>query len=229
MALRWLRIVLAAGGLALAATASQGAESALASAPAVAPVVYVSDFDLDVSNVKPDSGRVQQARRLAGGLLPSGPLRSQQDPQEHARDIVAQMSKELIADLAKAGIEAHRLAPGAALPATGWQVRGVFLSVDEGNRLRRAVVGFGAGQNDLQVAVAVDELSRAAQAPLWETVEGESKDKPGALIKLNPYVIAVKFVLAGHDEHTTIKNTAQQISDVVVQRVSGSGAGVAQK
>lgn len=225
MALRGLQAVFAAGWLSLAVAASHGAEGV--PAPAVSPAVYVSDFDLDVSNVKPDSGRAQQARRLAGGLLPHGPLRQQQDPQAHAREIVAQMSEALIADLTKAGVDAHRLAPGTAVPASGWQVRGVFLSVDEGNRLRRAVVGFGAGQDDLQVAVAIGDLSKAGQgqASLYENVEGDSKDKPGAFIKLNPYVIAAKFVLAGRDEHTTIKNAAQQIADATVQRIHGNGVG----
>jgi hypothetical protein len=222
MALRHLRAVLAAGWLSLAVTASHGVDAV--STPAATPVVYVADFDLDASSIKPDSGRGEQARRLAGGLLPHGPLRSQQDPQAHAREIVTQMSEALSADLIKAGIDARRLAPGAAVPGSGWQVRGVFLAVDDGNRLRRAVVGFGAGQGDLQVAVAIDDLSKANEAPLYENVEGESKDKPGAIIKLNPYVIAAKFILAGRDEQTMIKNTAKQISDATVQRVRGGAA-----
>ncbi|WP_281362407.1 DUF4410 domain-containing protein [Pararobbsia alpina] len=208
--------------MSLAATASHGAEGV--PAPAVSPPVYVSDFDLDVSDVKPDSGRVQQARRLAGGLLPHGPLHSQEDPQAHAREIIEEMSEALTADLTKAGVDVHRLAPGASVPANGWQVRGVFLSVDEGNRMRRAVVGFGAGQGDLQVAVAIDDLSKAGRTPLYENVESETKDKPGAVIKLNPYVIAAKFVLSGRDEHAMIKNAAQQISDATVQRIRGNDA-----
>jgi hypothetical protein len=81
-------------------------------------------------------------------------------------------------------------------------------------------VGFGAGQNDVQVAVTLDDLSTPNLPPLYEsTEEGTSKDKPGAVIKLNPYVIAAKFVMAGHDETSTIKNTAQQISDSVVAKL----------
>jgi hypothetical protein len=189
-----------------------------ASVPGTAPVVYVSDFDLDVADVKPDSGKIQQVRRL----LPRGPLRSKQDPQTHAREIVSSMADTLTADLIKAGVAAQRLAPGGELPETGWRVRGVFLSVDDGNRLQRAIVGFGAGQSDLQVAVAFDDLSKPGQAPLYENVDkSESKPMPGAIIKLNPYVVAAKFVLDGRDEKTMIKNAAQQISDAVVDRMQG--------
>jgi hypothetical protein len=187
--------------------------------PSPAPVVYVADFDLDVANVKPDSGPGSRLRRF-GGILPSGPLRESKDPQTHAKEIVAEMANYLTDDLKKAGVDARRIPAGQALPTAGWQIRGVFLSVDEGNRLQRAIVGFGAGQSNFQVAVSLDDLSNPNLPPLYEqTEEGASKDKPGALIKLNPYVVAAKFVMAGQDEKSTIKNTAGQISDAVVAKL----------
>ena len=130
------------------------------------------------------------------------------------------MADDLTSDLKKAGVDARRIAPGQPLPTTGWQVRGVFLSVDEGNRLQRAMVGFGAGQSNFQVAVSLDDLSTPDLPPLYQqTEEDTSKDKPGAFIKLNPYVIAAKFVMAGHDEKSAIKSTAGQISDSVVEKL----------
>jgi hypothetical protein len=202
-------------------TASFAADAASlpASFPSPAPVVYVADFDLDVANVKPDSGPGSRLRRL-GSALPGGPLRASKDPATHAKEIVSDMADDLTDDLKKAGIDAHRIAPGQPLPGVGWQIRGVFLSVDEGNRLQRAIVGFGAGQSDFQVAVSLDDLSTPNLPPLYQqTEEGASKDKPGAVIKLNPYVVAAKFVMAGHDEKATIKSTAKQISDAVVEKL----------
>jgi hypothetical protein len=217
MALRWLQPALVAVWLGAMATASFAADSA--PFPTPPPVVYVADFDLDVANVKPDSGPGSRLRRF-GGTLPSGPLRSSKDPQTHAREVVSEMADDLTSDLKKAGVDARRIAPGQPLPTTGWQVRGVFLSVDEGNRLQRAMVGFGAGQSNFQVAVSLDDLSTPDLPPLYQqTEEGTSKDKPGAFIKLNPYVIAAKFVMAGHDEKSAIKSTAGQISDSVVEKL----------
>ena len=214
---QWLQSDLVAVWLSAITVASLAADGP--PFPAPAPVVYVADFDLDAANVKPDSGPGSRLRRL-GGVLPSGPLRSSKDPQTHAKEIVNEMGDALTGDLKQAGVDARRVIPGQAAPATGWQVRGVFLSVDEGNRLKRAMVGLGAGQNDLQVVVTLDDLSTPDLPPLYEsTEEGTSKDKPGAFIKLNPYVIAAKFVMAGHDETSTIKNTAQQISDSVVAKL----------
>ncbi|MGF6757648.1 DUF4410 domain-containing protein [Paraburkholderia sp. GAS42] len=214
----WRCIALISCWLAAVATTSLAADSS--GTPIPSSVVYVADFDLDAAAVKPDDSRPQRARRLIGGLLPTGPVMPEQDPQAHAQKIVASMAGQLTADLTKAGVDARRLAPGAARPDKGWLVHGVFLSVDEGNRIKRAVVGFGAGQGSLQVAVAIDDLATPGQPPLYEDVDsGSGGHKPGAAIKLNPYVVAAKFVLAGHDEATMITHTAQQISDAVVQRL----------
>ncbi|MFL9917944.1 DUF4410 domain-containing protein [Paraburkholderia fungorum] len=217
---RFLQLTMLAGCLG-AATLSAAADSVPFATPK--PIVYVSDFDLDVANVTPDSGPGQRARHLRG-LLPSGPgpLGHDSNPQDHAKDIVNEMAEALTADLQKGGVDARRSAPGQPLAATGWQVRGVFLSVDDGNRLRRAMVGFGAGQNDIQVAVSCDSLGAADLPPLYQAVEeADSKAKPGAAIKLNPYVIAAKFVMASGDEKKTIKKTAQEISDSVIAKLHG--------
>lgn len=130
------------------------------------------------------------------------------------------MADDLTDDLKKAGVDARRIAPDQPAPTSGWQIRGVFLSVDEGNRLQRAVVGLGAGQTDFQVAVSLDDLSTPNLPPLYQqTEEGTSKDKPGAVIKLNPYVVAAKFVMAGQDEKAAIKSTAKAISEATVEKL----------
>ncbi len=219
---RFLHHAVVTGCLSMVAAVSGAADNAPFAAPA--PVVYVSDFELDAANVAPDSGPGQRLRRLRG-LLPSGPgpMGQDQNPQEHAKHIVDEMAEALTADLKKGGVDARRGAPGQPLPTVGWQVRGVFLSVDDGNRLRRAMVGFGAGQNSIQVAVSCDSLGKADLPPLYEAVEeAGSKDMPGAVIKLNPYVIAAKFVISRGDEKKTIKKTAQQISDAVIARLHGA-------
>ncbi|MBN3762075.1 DUF4410 domain-containing protein [Burkholderia sp. Ac-20365] len=185
---------------------------------ATAPVVYVSDFELDAANITPDQSRLSRARRLAGDLSPLH--LTQQDPQKKARQLVAQMSDTLVADLKREGIDARRLPGDAPSPAQGWLVRGVFVSVDEGNRVRRAVVGFGAGQGRIELAIAIDPLPNDAPAPLYQTVEGQSdRHMPGAIVKLNPYAAAARYVMAGNDQQADIKQVASQVADAVVARM----------
>jgi hypothetical protein len=69
--------------------------------------------------------------------------------------------------------------------------------VQEGNQLRRAGIGFGAGHTELQVVVDIDDLAAGAPKPMY-TVEtkADSGKLPGAVITLNPYVAAARFVIA---------------------------------
>jgi hypothetical protein len=135
------------------------------------------------------------------------------------------MSETLVADLQHDGIDARRLPGDAPLPAQGWLVRGVFLSVDEGNRVRRAVVGFGAGQGKIELAVAIDPLPNESPTPLYQTVEGQSdRHVPGAIVKLNPYAAAARYVMAGNDQQADIKQVAGQVADAVQARVKPSAA-----
>jgi Domain of unknown function (DUF4410) len=220
MRLRLVQFSLLVGSLCAMTSAGFAADSTPFAAPA--PIVYVADFDLDVANVSPDSGPGQRVRRLRG-LLPDGPgpLAQDSNPQDHAKHIVNEMADALTGDLKSGGVDARRIARDQPLPTEGWQVRGVFLNVDDGNRLRRAIVGLGAGQNDIQVAVSCDRLGAANLPPLYQAVEEvDSKNGPGgAVIKLNPYVIAAKLVMAGGDEKKTIRKTAQQIADALNARL----------
>ncbi|HEV3430177.1 MAG TPA: DUF4410 domain-containing protein [Paraburkholderia sp.] len=189
-----------------------------------AGIVYVSDFELDDASVTADQNPVDNARRLAGGLLPR-PLLRRDKTGTRASDIVEQMAQALVADLRRAGLDARRLPAGATPPAQGWLVRGVFLDVDEGNRLRRAIVGFGAGANEVDLAVAVDDLSKQTPAPLYQVVESRSSaSKPGAgaAIALNPYVAAAKFVMARGDQRKTVDRAASEVSDAVLARVKSA-------
>ncbi|MEM5343973.1 DUF4410 domain-containing protein [Paraburkholderia azotifigens] len=212
---RWKGFVAVCWFAAFASVAS-GQQGGVESAKA--PVVYVSDFELDAANITPDQSRVSRARRFAGAVSPLH--LTEQDPQKKSQALVASMADTLVGDLQRDGIDARRLPAGSPLPAQGWLVRGVFLAVDEGNRVRRAVVGSGAGQGKIELAVAIDALPVESPAPLYQTVEGQSdKHAPGAIIKLNPYVAAARYVMAGNDEQADIKQAAAQVADAVVARV----------
>jgi hypothetical protein len=221
----WKRSFVVFGvGVCASVALAQGGNPATASAP----VVYVMDFELDAANVTPDQSRLSRARRLAGSLSPLH--LTEQDPQKKSQQIVTDMSDTLVADLKRDGIEARRLPVGAEVPAQGWLVRGVFVSVDEGNRVRRAVVGFGAGQGRIELAVAIDQLPNPSPAPLYQTVEGQSdKHAPGAMVKLNPYVAAARYVMAGNDEQANIKQAASQVTDAVVARLKGHAGATPQQ
>jgi hypothetical protein len=201
------------------------AESELASSTVNKPkVIYIANFELSAANVKHEegalSGRTGPASRVTnrvGGRL-SG---ASEDPDARAQEVVELMASSLLRDLKKAGFNAQRLAPGVALPHQGWLLRGAFVEVQEGNRVRRAMVGFGQGQTDIQVVTNIDDLSQGAPKPLYEVVtDASSGSKPGAAptLALGPYGAAARFVMAGQDLEKNVKQTAAQITAQVTQR-----------
>src|SRR6516225_146701 len=119
-------------------------------------VVYVADFELWVQNIKHEDG-VLSGRPGPVGRVGQRLSGNSSDPAARARQLVDLMASSLLKDLSKAGFHAVYLPANVAVPNEGWLVRGVFSDVQEGNRLRRAMIGFGEGQTDIQVIVNVQD------------------------------------------------------------------------
>lgn len=211
-------------------TATVSSQHGIGTAPKGKPtMIYVSDFDLDASTIKSESGMLPPPPTLPGLLgnvlppLPGTP----KDPQVLARDLVDSMSTSLVEDLTEAGVGARRLTPGNPIPTSGWLVRGVFTDVNQGNQLSRAVIGFGAGKTDLQVLVDISDLAQGVPKPFYElNTTADSGKAPGAgpTIVLGPVGLAARFVIAGKDLDRNVKQTASKIAVEVVQRTKHTQA-----
>lgn len=185
-------------------------------------VVYVSDFELDAQNVTVDKGGVVGQNRP--GILERPRKREQQDPEAQAKKLVNTMADNLVADLQKAGYKAQRLPTGEAQPSLGAWVHGVFTEVDEGSRIHRAVLGFGSGQATMNLYVTLTDLAHPDK-PLYAVSQDDaSKDKMGAVITMNPYVAAAKFVMEKNAPEKMVKKTAGEISAQVANQMNQYGA-----
>jgi|SRR5271170_1922298 len=184
--------------------------------------VYVSDFELDAQDVQVDQGSA--VGHLRPGILERPSKKEQKDPEAQAKKLVDTMSQSIVSDLQKAGYKAQRLSNDDPKPSSGAWVHGVFTQVDEGNRRRRAVIGFGAGDVKMDLYVTLSNLANP-QKPLYEAAkENTSKNKPGAVITMNPYVAAAKFVMEQNAPEKTVKSTASEISKEVVLHLQQSGS-----
>ena len=170
--------------------------------------VYVSDFELDAQSIT--------EQRLLGGARPETgrPLRSvlRGDSATKARKLVDLMAESLVSDLTKAGFVAQRLSATSVPPSEGLWIRGVFTEVNEGNKVSRAVIGFGSGAVKMNLFVTVTDLARPVQ-PLYSLAVGNnSGHMPGAAITMNPVAAGAKFALEKNATSKTIKRTAKQIA-----------------
>lgn len=184
-------------------------------------MIYVTDFDLEVQDVKSGPGFLPQ-RKQPGPRPNIGPKArsAQKDPEVYAREIVELMATSLVKELTKKELNAQRFNTGGPLPANGLLVRGVFAQVDEGNRLRRMAIGFGAGETEMQVFVSVDDLVRGSPKPFYELdTKAESRKLPGVVITMNPYVAAGKYILSGRDLQKNIMQTASKIAADIAEHI----------
>jgi hypothetical protein len=153
-------------------------------------------------------------------------LSQRDDPEQKAAKLVEVMSASLQEKFTGKGVEARRVVTGAPLPGDGWLIRGVFTEIDEGSRIKRATIGFGSGATSMEVYVTVSDLAKNADAPFL--VFGTEKDPgkmPGAVVTMNPYVAAAKFVMEKNASEKDVKKTAAQIVEEVVKYMQG---GIAQ-
>lgn len=187
-------------------------------------MVYVSDFELQANTIQTDSGR--RVALESRGIPEARPKRRRgsgtKDGDALAQNLVHDLATSLVKSPEKAGIDACRLPVGNALPQSGWLVRGVFLEVDEGNRLRRAVIGFGSGKTELQVQATIDRLSEAPPRPYYQlSSQAASGNTPGAVVLLNPVMAAVRFSRADGDLQRNLQETSAQISSRIVELLKG--------
>lgn len=192
-------------------------EAAPAPAPADRPgVIYVTDFDLAADAVKEKSG-------ILGG---EGPVRDRlrerredRSPAETAQGLVNLLATSLVAEFGERGMKAERLRGDAVFPKEGWIVRGQFTEVDEGSRVRRAMIGFGSGKAEMQLHVNVADLAKSPDSPfLVFGTAAESGKMPGAIVMLNPYVAAAKFVMSKNASAKDVKKTASKLAEAILAK-----------
>jgi hypothetical protein len=130
------------------------------------------------------------------------------------------MSDSLVSDFQKAGYIAQRVAAGSESTGAGYLVKGVFTEVDQGNRVRRAVIGFGAGEVNMQLYVNVSDAAHPQENLYTIDKDDTSGKKPGAVITMNPIAAGAKFVMEKNASDKVVKKTAKQVSDEVVQKIN---------
>ncbi len=220
-------------------------------------VIYVADFSVASGAIQPSSGIVDEAaqalgqrpRLLGGGILRGGPLgaggqgelgtgggqagggigqRLLGDQLSDAQ-VVEILSSSIVRSLngMQLGLAVIRLPAAAALPASGWLVRGQITSVDPGSRAQRAVVGFGVGEATAQVQAQLDQLGPGGPSPIAELGgQAESGKAPGAVVTLNPYVAAAKLVMTKDATGRDIESLGAAIAKRVAAFVEAQGAPV---
>jgi hypothetical protein len=140
-------------------------------------VVIVETFATSPDEVKLDEGlstEVEQAIKADRGTS-----RTEQEA-DASRQVADAIAKHLVVEIRDMGLQAER---GSTVPA-GTQnavlITGQLISIDEGNRTERVIVGLGAGRSDVRAHAQVYEVTPAGRQLIDQIeVDGKSGLTPG--------------------------------------------------
>jgi len=136
--------------------------------------IVVHDFAVSPGAVSLDTAIGARLMEMAKGTPEA------EDQARAGQQVARVVTDNLVKEIAKLGIPAVSAAQATPVAGPSLDVEGQFLSVDEGNRLRRMVVGFGAGASEVRTLVQVYEITndgRRLVEDFYTTVK--SSRKPG--------------------------------------------------
>ncbi len=104
---------------------------------------------------------------------------------ELGRQLGARVADELVKDILKMGMPAERAGSGPAPQQGDIVIKGEFVSIDEGSRLKRMLIGFGAGAAELKTFVEGYQVTASGLRPLGSAVvEAGGGKMPGMLVPI---------------------------------------------
>lgn len=179
-ALRLIYVLLAAivAGCAGASVAPQGQSAAVATGSGPPSAIYVYPFAVTANDVTLNQGFFQKTYQ---NLTNSNTDQSQAQIAETTAQALA---ANIVQELQSKGYNAVQLTRGT--PVNGNNVLiidGEFVDINEGNRLRRMVIGLGTGQATLDTKVQVYQMANGNATQILDfTTRADSGSMPGAAL-----------------------------------------------
>lgn len=154
------------------------------------PVVVIYQFAVDADDVVVDT--------FGGGI---GKEASTLERVKRGRVFARELALKLVKKVAELGIGTRVATPKTMVPMNALVVKGQFLTIDEGSKVKRTMIGFGAGAEEVRVRVQVYQMTETGLQRISEA-EGEAHGRktpgmvgPAAIAGVTGNVIGV--VVAG--------------------------------
>ncbi len=136
------------------------------------PVVLLYQFAVDADDVVVDTMGVDVGNKQASTL----------ERVKRGRVFARELLVKLVRKVAELGISTGIATPKTTVPMHAIVVKGQFLTIDEGSKLKRTTIGFGAGAEDVRIMVQVYQMTETGLVRISEA-EGEAHGRktPGVL------------------------------------------------
>ncbi|MBF6567266.1 MAG: DUF4410 domain-containing protein [Candidatus Binataceae bacterium] len=143
--------------------------------------IVVHEFAVSPAELAKDRRVLSHAHRAA--------IRKQEQLQRNEVQLAHEAAKALADDLVKEltplGFKVRVIPRGTAVPESALVIDGQFVDVDEGSRLRRLVIGFGAGASKLDTRVEVTQATGGEPKQLLSfATHADSGKMPGAAVTM---------------------------------------------
>jgi hypothetical protein len=124
-------------------------------------------------------------------------------------------SERIVSDHA-AGGDAKSAAPSELL------ISGQFTTIDEGNKTKRELIGFGRGASDIKTHVTITSVTAGRSTVVLEfDMTSESNKQPGAAITGGSSLAVGAAVSAVGDRKSTVEADASRMGKLVAKQVEG--------
>jgi len=143
-------------------------------------------------------------------------------PEVLVQQVQASFSKTLIQQFAKVNVRSERVVDGMSAP-TGpvLIVEGEFIGLDQGNKTKRVMIGFGRGASDIKTHVIVSSFANGTRTTVLEfSLDSESGKKPGAVATMGTGSIAVGAAVGDvGDKKGTVQADASRMAKAVAKQI----------
>jgi hypothetical protein len=192
--------------------------------------VFVSYFSIAPDQVRLDQGVSARILRAAG----DEPLAAQEARAARATQVA--LAEGLVTRLMQYGLPAE-IATNNAGSGAGLLIQGQIVSIDQGNRTRRVLVGLGAGKSTVSADTQLYNLTETAPPRFMMAFEGEADSgrMPGAAETMGAGAAAQRIgtstVLTGathagaETRRTSDTAEADALADAIAQRIGQFAVG----
>jgi Domain of unknown function (DUF4410) len=188
--------------------------------------IVIRGFDVRPDTITMDNSAA--AKLLGPGIV--GRLKGETPdttPTQAADHVSTAFTKTLMKELTKTSIPAasETGAPSATLPDT-LLIEGSFTTIDEGNKSKRMIIGFGRGASDVRAHVTVSLYTGTKWVVLKDfNVDSASGKKPGAAATMGFGSAAAGIGSAaasgatGGDNKETVEGDASRMAKAVARQI----------
>lgn len=145
-------------------------------------------------------------------------------PEVLTQQVQASFAEALASELKKVNVQSQRAYGGnSAFIASSLIIDGEFLAINEGDKSKRIMIGFGRGASDIQAHVIVSSWSKGQRTVVLEfNLRSDSGKKPGAAATMGAGSLAVGAAAGGvGDNKATAQADGSRMGKAVAKQIEG--------